>query len=207
VNGNLLIDDYIDQGLTESSATMTLVAGQKYSIVVKYYEDVSSAEVHLLWSMGTCLPKQVIPQSQLYASGDGLLGSYYNGINFNSFIASRVDPTVNFDWSTNSPMAGVGVDNFSIMWTGLLLPRCSSTYTFYITCDDGVILTINGQTIISSWVAGTPSLTGSLALTGNQFYNISLNYFEMGGNALVHLSWSSSCETQAVIPQSQLFSH
>eukprot|EP00026_Physarum_polycephalum_P009525 Phypoly_transcript_09652.p1 GENE.Phypoly_transcript_09652~~Phypoly_transcript_09652.p1 ORF type:complete len:444 (+),score=46.37 Phypoly_transcript_09652:82-1332(+) len=206
IDDNLLIDDYVDQALTESSATMTMVAGHKYDIKVLYYEDTGDSEVHLLWSQGSCLPKQVIPQSQLYAIGDGLEGNYFSGVNFDSYVASRLDTTINFDWSTGSPFAGIPVDGFSIMWTGLLLAPCSGTYTFYLTSDDGVILTINGQTVISNWVGGTTNLSGTLSLTGNQLYNLSLNYYEGTGYAYVKLSWASSCASQAIIPQSQLFS-
>ncbi|HEX8834521.1 MAG TPA: PA14 domain-containing protein [Abditibacteriaceae bacterium] len=66
VNNQLLIDAWKDQGATEYSKTITLTAGQKYSLKMEYYENAGGAAAHLLWSSPST-PKQVVPQSQLYS--------------------------------------------------------------------------------------------------------------------------------------------
>jgi hypothetical protein len=65
VNGQLLIDNWTDHAPTEDSATIMLSAGQKYDIVMEYYENAWGAVARLLWSSAST-PKQVIPQGWLY---------------------------------------------------------------------------------------------------------------------------------------------
>jgi glucose/arabinose dehydrogenase len=66
VNGNLLIDKWIDQSATDYSGTISLVAGQKVLITMEYYDAGADAVAKLCWS-GPSQPKEVVPQSQIYA--------------------------------------------------------------------------------------------------------------------------------------------
>ncbi len=65
VDGQLLIDEWVDQGPTEWSGTISLNAGQKYSITMEYYENGGGASAQLSWSSPS-LAKSIIPQIQLY---------------------------------------------------------------------------------------------------------------------------------------------
>lgn len=67
---SLLIDKWIDQGVTEYSAALpfSLAAGQRAPIRVEYYENGGGALVSLSWS-GPGFAKQVVPQGRLYSSG------------------------------------------------------------------------------------------------------------------------------------------
>jgi hypothetical protein len=64
VDGQLLVENWIDQAATEKKATIDLVAGNAYSIIMEYYEDVSGAVAELRWSSPST-PKQLIPQAAL----------------------------------------------------------------------------------------------------------------------------------------------
>jgi hypothetical protein len=65
VNGQLLVDKWVNQVATEWSGTITLVAGQKYDIKIEYYENTGSASASLSWSSAS-QAKQIVPQIQLY---------------------------------------------------------------------------------------------------------------------------------------------
>ena len=53
----------------EKSGSIALTGGTLYSIKVEYYENAGDATVYLNWATsGTCLAKQIIPQTQLYPS-------------------------------------------------------------------------------------------------------------------------------------------
>jgi len=65
VDGQLLIDEWVDQSATEWSGTISLNADQKYSITMEYYENGGGASAQLSWSSPS-LAKSVTPQSQLY---------------------------------------------------------------------------------------------------------------------------------------------
>lgn len=65
VNNLLIIDKWFDQGATEWSATIPLVAGQKVDLRMDYYENGGDAVARLLWSSPST-PKQVIPSARLF---------------------------------------------------------------------------------------------------------------------------------------------
>ena len=65
VNGQLLIDEWVDQSPTTYQGTITLKAQQLYNIKMEYYENAGGAEALLAWSRPST-SQAIIPQSQLY---------------------------------------------------------------------------------------------------------------------------------------------
>lgn len=141
------------------------------------------------------------------ATGNGLSATYFDNANFTGTTVTRVDPTVDFNWASGSPAAGIGVDTFSVRWTGQVEPPVSGTYTFYTQSDDGVRLCVNGQQVINNWTdhASTEN-SGTIAMTAGLRYDIRMEFYENGGSALARLSWSSGASVpKAVVPSGRLF--
>jgi len=67
VNSQLLVNQWVEQTPLESSATITLIAGQTYEIQLDYYEGTGGAQARLSWA-STNQRKQIIPQTQLYTA-------------------------------------------------------------------------------------------------------------------------------------------
>jgi PKD repeat protein len=65
VNGTQIINNWTNHAPTENSGTITLNAGQKYSITMEFFENGGGAVAKLLWS-GAGLTKEVVPMTQLY---------------------------------------------------------------------------------------------------------------------------------------------
>jgi hypothetical protein len=65
VNGQLIVNEWIDQGATEWNGSIALAAGQKYPVTMEYYENAGAAVAQLSWSSPS-ISKAIIPQSQLY---------------------------------------------------------------------------------------------------------------------------------------------
>ncbi|HLF31409.1 MAG TPA: PQQ-dependent sugar dehydrogenase [Xanthomonadales bacterium] len=65
VNGAQLVNRWVNNS-GETSGTITLVGGQKYTITMEYYEKSNKATARLSWSHAS-QPKQVIPQARLYS--------------------------------------------------------------------------------------------------------------------------------------------
>lgn len=66
VNGQQLVNNWTDHGPTENSGTISLVANQKYDIVMEYYDNSGGAVATLSWSSSS-QTKQIIPRSRLFA--------------------------------------------------------------------------------------------------------------------------------------------
>jgi hypothetical protein len=64
IDGQLIIDHWVQQGMTEYSGTIDLVAGEKYSIEAWMYEHDGGAGAELRWS-SPHTPKQIVPQGAL----------------------------------------------------------------------------------------------------------------------------------------------
>ncbi len=64
VDGQQLVDDWNDHGAVENSGTIDLVAGQTYSIVMEYYQNIDLAVAELRWS-NPSTPKEIIPEAAL----------------------------------------------------------------------------------------------------------------------------------------------
>lgn len=142
-----------------------------------------------------------------YLPGDGLLGKYYNNKNFTSLKVTRVDPTIDFDWSLGSPASSIDKDTFSVRWTGFILPPSSGTYVFYANTDEGARLWVNDQRIIDKWFDHTiAEYSGSISLNGGQRYKIKMDYYENKASAAAQLRWSGPSIPKQIIPTSQLFS-
>ena len=67
VNGVLVIDNWTTRGRPENRGTIALQAGQKYPLVMEYFESTGQASVRLSWSSAS-QAQEVIPPSQLTPS-------------------------------------------------------------------------------------------------------------------------------------------
>lgn len=139
------------------------------------------------------------------ASGQGLIGTYFSGTNFNTMITTHTDYGIDFNWAQGSPAQKVPADQFSVRWTGQVeIPR-SGQYTFYTRSDDGVRLWVNNQLLINNWTDHSAREDrGTIMLDGGQLYDIRLEYYEKVINAVISLSWSGPAIAKEIIPAQYL---
>lgn len=171
----------------------------------------------------TVNPATVTPTAN--PKGVGLLGSYYDfgianpsavpwtsstiGDPFEKLFGQRIDSQVYFNWSTGTNNLGQ-VAYFGIRWTGRIYIPTTGTYNFFTNTDDGVRLWIDdvgGTPAIDNWTlhAITENTTANLNLTGGQFYNIKMDYFENAGYSAAELRWQGPGISKQLIPQIYLF--
>jgi hypothetical protein len=65
VNGQLIINEWMNQGAIEWNGTVALQAGQKYPFTMEYFQNGGGDSAKLSWSSPSTA-KAIIPQSQLY---------------------------------------------------------------------------------------------------------------------------------------------
>ncbi|MBN2440654.1 MAG: glycoside hydrolase family 9 protein [Spirochaetales bacterium] len=73
INNQLVIDDWNDHAASpdyEASGQIDLEMGGTYDIRVEYYESGGDASIQMWWS-NTYLPREIVPQSQLYSAESG----------------------------------------------------------------------------------------------------------------------------------------
>ena len=139
--------------------------------------------------------------------GNGLQGAYFSNTTLTGTAAvTEIDPTVNFLWNGGAPTAGISGTNFSVRWSGLLLPRSTGTYTFTTVSDDGIRLWVNGQEIINNWTGhGATADSGSIALTQGTTATIQMEYYQGTGGSQIQLFYAAAGLPMQIVPQSQLY--
>jgi PA14 domain/K319L-like, PKD domain len=153
----------------------------------------------------TVLPPNVI------GTGTGLLGSYFNDPNNGSHFVTpkgnRLDANVNFAWAGTAPFTGVTADNFSVRWAGKVLAPQTGNYTFTTIADDGIRLWVGGVLVIDNFVdqSATQKNSPPVALVAGNYYDIRVDYYEHGGDAVAKLLWSYPGQAQTPIQTSQLY--
>ncbi|UNK58381.1 glycoside hydrolase family 3 C-terminal domain-containing protein [Pseudoxanthomonas daejeonensis] len=138
------------------------------------------------------------------ANERGLRGEYFRNRDLSGTPALvRVDPVIGFSWDRGSPTdnlmargeAGpdeaIPADNFSIRWSGQLLPPVSGSYELEAAANDGVRVYLDGKRVIDRWQQAD-RLTASSAtvqLEAGRAYDLKLEYQEGERDAGVRLAW------------------
>lgn len=212
VNDVLVIDNWtVHAATTDTSGNIALTAGQTYSIRFEYYENFIDAEIRLRWRLPgagafVAIPAGPTPSlgaglyhcevSNVCATGQptgGIEGGYFN----NRFLTgsptgTRVDGPIDFNWAGGAPgVAGVGADNFSVRWEGLLRAPESGNYLFQTVSDDGVRVWVDGVQIINNWTdhGAATDTSVNVALVAGEVYPIVMEYYENGGQSVARLRW------------------
>ncbi len=136
---------------------------------------------------------------------NGLTATYFDTSNFTGPSVTRIDPTVNLNPGTGSPIPGIGADTFSVRWTGAVVPLFTQQYTFFTISDDGVRLWVDDKLIINNWTRHAPTLnSGRINLVAGRQYAIRMEYYEHTGGSIARLQWRSGNQVRQVVPASQL---
>ncbi|MGD4887900.1 glycoside hydrolase family 3 N-terminal domain-containing protein, partial [Xanthomonas citri pv. citri] len=134
----------------------------------------------------------------------GLRGEYFRNRDLSGKPALvRVDAQIGFKWDRGSPTdnllargeAGpseaVPADNFSIRWSGQLVPPTTGTYHLEAAADDGVRLYLDGKPVIDRWSTSDRLHADGVdvQLQAGRAYEVRLEYFEGERDAAVLLAW------------------
>ncbi len=138
--------------------------------------------------------------------GQGLKGEYFSGMNLTGEPKLTRVENVDFNWGGNSPGDPIGVDSFSVRWTGSLMPPETGEYTFATQSDDGVRLWVGGELVINNWGDHSSTLNTSqpVLLEAGEPVGIRLEFYENGGDAVIQLSWAGPGFERQIIPASYL---
>jgi N-acetylmuramoyl-L-alanine amidase len=178
IDGNLVIDKWLDQGPTEYTVDRTLSAGP-HNFKIEYYENGGGATARFWYEFIGC-PNQYFAR---YYNNKTLSGSP-------TFTRCEGWP-INSDWGSGGPGNGVGNDNFSVRWTGTASFN-AGTYTFIARSDDGIRVWLDGTLIIDKWFDQGPTEYRVLRYVAAGNHNIKVEYYENGGGAVAQFRWVSS---------------
>ncbi len=141
----------------------------------------------------------------------GLVGEYYNGENFEKYVATKTDAKIDFNWEFNAPLNGVEQAHFSVRWQGKILAPASGEYVFEAKVDDGMRLWVGDKAMINAWgLHDASDFSNKIYLTEGQYYPIKVEYYNGMLNARIHLRWKrpdkkSIWNSAEVVPSKYFF--
>lgn len=199
ITGSVLGSSSSSVSVSSTSGAISLNSSTVYgNLTAPNYSTVNVASGSAV--SGSCLPNSTpanaCNQAPKCTTGlvGGLMGNYFNNMTLSGSPAgSRLDTSVNFDWSTGSSgVAGVGADNFSVRWTGSLRASSTGAYQFQTSTDDGVRLWVNNVLVIDQWNdhSVTVHTSNSVNLVAGQSYPVRMEFYENGGYAVAQLRWN-----------------
>lgn len=134
----------------------------------------------------------------------GLLGEYFRGRDFSGQPAMRrVDAQVALRWDRGAPTddavargelsadQALAGDDFSVRWTGKLVPPVSGRYELSVGANDGFRLFVDGRKVLDGWELNprVQSKSAFVQLEAGRLHDIKLEYFEDIRDAEVRLAW------------------
>ncbi len=137
------------------------------------------------------------------AVGDGLRGDYYDGLNFEHLIGTRRDALIDFFWRGEKPLSGVPAEQFTVRWTGWLVPPVTGHYVLHLAVDDGARLWLDGKQLLDEW-RGQPLgyYDVPLDLQAGRPYRLRLDYCQYSLDATARLFWERPKKTEPLLTSS-----
>ncbi|MCD4736932.1 MAG: hypothetical protein K8R53_12885, partial [Bacteroidales bacterium] len=120
----------------------------------------------------------------------GLYAEYFDGIEFNDPKDRRIDSKIDFEWKSGLPYPDIDAGNFSVRWTGYIVPEISGNYDFEIESMGGVRFWIKGELVIDSPNHPLNIDKKTIKLEKDHIYDITLEYFNNTyDKSIVKLYW------------------
>jgi hypothetical protein len=176
VDGNLVIDEWIDGAAREKTADYALTQG-KHDLRVEYYENVGSAQIRVWWEQ---VSSPAYPDWKAeYWSNQNLTGEP---------DLVRNDRAVEFNWGAGSPAPGLPVDFFSARWSRQV-SFDPGFYRIYARADDGIRVFIDDSLVLDEWHISNGDQTYVAERTLSGQHRLEVTYYERTGNGMVQLWW------------------
>ncbi|MGB2641893.1 MAG: glycoside hydrolase family 3 C-terminal domain-containing protein [Candidatus Acidiferrum sp.] len=124
--------------------------------------------------------------------GHGLKAEYFSNMTLEGApTMSRTDATIDFAWGD----AGISPQlpkNYSVRWTGFLVPPETGDYLVGFTGQDGYRLWLDGHLLVEDWTVHHPAstLTQKIHLEKDHPYPIKIEYFQDVRSSESRLIWS-----------------
>jgi beta-glucosidase len=136
-------------------------------------------------------------------TGEGLTGEYFSNIDFSGKpVLTRTDRLVNFNWDKVVPVPGLQRNNYSVRWTGTVIPpgpgdyrigvrvnycyACENTEAFNLYLDDKLLVKNGARTGERGAV-----IEDSVHFTDTLPHKIRLDYVHHTGSAGIDLTWQA----------------
>jgi beta-glucosidase len=130
-------------------------------------------EAHIIYEQGSPYAEAIespAPRTLFRPAADskvqGLKAEYFANNTFaNKPAISRIDPDLQFDWDSASPLPGAATGGFSVRWTGVIVPPAAGKFEFTLHADlcrqcdssDHVTIVVDGKPVLTRNTGAPPA--------------------------------------------------
>jgi len=226
INGALLIDQFDSPLVSGASASIDLIAGRRYDIVLEYRENTGAASARLEWESAS-LSRAIVPTSQLFSGHRGSVTAE----RFDNILGSAVsDLTTDADYPDN-PDAVTTLSSFESnsnignslgqRISGFLHAPETGAYQFFLSANDSaelwlsnsadpsdrqLIASVNSATAPQQWDAQASQTSSVVVLAAGQKYYIEALHKESSGADHLAVGWVQPGETTIEVIDGQYLS-
>lgn len=120
----------------------------------------------------------------------GLKADYFDGTQFDRYVATNYVDHIDFYWNQIPPVKGINPHECSIRYTGRLTSPRTGLYTFSARVDDGIRVWVGETLVINNWQLNDVGYSdGTIEMKADQFYDIKIEYFNALNEAELRLLW------------------
>ena len=143
----------------------------------------------------------------------GLVGDFYlvneSNYNFTEYQSTWIDSNIASTDMESTLLTRTGAQNWAgARWTGRIVAPQDGDYTFYLYCDNGVRLYIDGKLVIDWWVNDwdKEQRSAPITLKKGEAHDFKLEWFEATGGSHITLRWKNDQTlTKRVIPANAFY--
>jgi beta-glucosidase len=156
------------------------------------------AESRIVYAEGTGLTGPVaisIPAEALFTdssrSTPGLHGEYFSNRDLQGAPAfTRIDRSVDFSWG-DSGVSPQLTKNYSVRWTGVLVPPAGGDYFVGFTGRDGYRVWLDNKLLVEDWgIHASSTRTQKIRLEKHHAYSVKVEYFQSIRISEARLVWT-----------------
>ena len=130
----------------------------------------------------------------------------YTTLYYPTVLSTGTSSTIDFNWGGSNVLNSGRSEQVIVKWTGYINVPESGSYTFGGYADDGVIIKVNNNTVVNSWIESGAALRYGTATLTAGVQPIEVWYYENGGAATMALYWYKPSLHQGwtIVPSSVL---
>jgi hypothetical protein len=188
VDDQLILDAWQDGAAREVATDYALARGT-HSLRVEFYEHTREARIHVWWEK---ISRPAYPDWK---------GEYWSNRSLSGSRALvRNDEMIDFHWNTGAAATGLPANNFSARWSRQVSFGSGGIYRFYAWADDGIRVYVDGDLVLDEWhdSRGDDVYVVDLTLAGR--HELTVEYYERGGDALVKFWWKRIGDLPTPVP-------
>ena len=178
VDGAVAVDAWRDQGVTTSTKTLPLTAGE-HTIVLEYYERGYDAVVRMSYSGATSTA----------CTDDQYRAQYYASMTLaDTPVVTRCESAVSVPEYSGPVGTPLGGDRYSVRWT-TSRELAAGAYEFSVRADDGIRVKVDGTPVIDQWrEQGATGYTATVDLAAGR-HEIVVEYYENAVSAVAQFGF------------------